>query len=302
MKFLGVIVCLFALFPPSLAKDEMPVAELVKKHLDSIGTEQARATVKTRVVQGSLRFRLVNVSSGGNQDGKIVIASEGNKLVTLLKLPNPTYHGERFVSDGKKTTIANVRPGVYSEFGQFVLVHDEILREGLWTGVFSTGWPLQNLEDRHAKLQYKGLKKVDGRELHQVLYLPSKRSDLEIELYFDSEFHHVMSAYSYTISPQIGLTEVNTANQQVTRYRLEERFTDFKMMDNLTLPTRWTVVFMPDVPQGAYVEGAGGSGGFPKSGVAPLFGASHNAINEFAATELSVSNNVSLDPKNFEVK
>src|SRR5580765_4909050 len=109
MKFLTVISCLFAILCTSVctsaAKDEMPVAELVNKHLDSIGSKQARTAVKTRVVQGTVHFRVVNVSSG-NQDGKVVFASEGNKMVSLLKLPNPSYHGERFVSDGRKTDVA----------------------------------------------------------------------------------------------------------------------------------------------------------------------------------------------------
>jgi hypothetical protein len=62
MKSLAVALCMSVLFGTSAANDEIPAAELVKKHLDSIGTEQARAAVKTRVVQGKVRFRVL---SGG---------------------------------------------------------------------------------------------------------------------------------------------------------------------------------------------------------------------------------------------
>ena len=151
MKTLALVVAVAAMLSVSFAKDEMQVADLVKKNLNSIGTEQARETARSRAVEGTLSFEVPN-SSTGRQDGKEVYVSEGNKLVSLLKLPNPTYHGERFVSDGKKTLITVLRPGVYSSLGTFVLVHSEILTEGLWGGELSTGWALAHLDERLAKL------------------------------------------------------------------------------------------------------------------------------------------------------
>jgi hypothetical protein len=284
MKSLVTCLCLLALVSTGLAKDDMPVAELVKKHLDSLGSEQARAAVKSRVAQGSLRFHVLTAGAG-LQDGKQVLVSEGDKLVSLLKLPNPSYHGERFVSDGRKTEIAVMRPGVWSELGAFVRVHNEILTEGLWGGCLSTAWAVAKIEDRHANLRYDGLKKVDGRELYRVTYKPSKGSDLEIALYFETEtFRHVLTTYSLTITPKIGRTDASTAGTQFTRYLLEERFSDFKVVDKLTLPEHWDVKFSYDVPFGTSMV------------------ASHSAQIEFESTETDVSHNVSLDPNNFEVK
>ena len=37
----------------------------------------------------------------------------------------------------------------------------------------------------------EGLKKVDGRELHRVDYLPKKSTDLRIELYFELSLIHI---------------------------------------------------------------------------------------------------------------
>src|SRR5258705_812770 len=146
MKTLAVMVGVAAMLSVSFAKDDMQVADLVKKNLNSIGTEQARATVKSRATEGTLSFHVPNSSKGG-QDGKEVYVSEGNKLVSLLKLPNPSYHGERFVSDGTKILITTLRPGVYSSLGTFVLVHNEILTQGLWGGELSTGWALAHLDE-----------------------------------------------------------------------------------------------------------------------------------------------------------
>jgi hypothetical protein len=287
MRSLKVSIALLALLSVSAAKDELQISDLVRQHLNSIGSEQARAAVKTRVAEGTVQFRFLS-GGAGTQDGKQVLVSEGRKLVSLLKLPNPSYHGERFVSDGTKTFVINMTPGVYSNFGQFVRIHDEILTEGLWGGTLSTGWALANLEDRHAKLHYQGLKNVDGRELHRVSYTPSKRTDLEIELYFEpGTFRHVLTTYELTINPQLAGTERENSQQQSTHYRLEERFSDFKDTDQLSLPRRWIVQFTSEVPRSSY---------------RPNLGAAQASVTEFNTAETSISHNVTLDPKNFEIK
>jgi hypothetical protein len=309
MKWVAVALCAFALCGVSVAKDESPVAELVKKHLDSIGSEQARAAVKTRVAEGTVRFQQVN-ASGQYQDGKAQFVSDGRKMVSLLKLPNPNYHGERFVSDGKKADEAFVTPGRWSQLGQFVRVHNEIFTEGLWGGTLSTGWALATLEERASKLQDRGLKKVDGRELRRIDYSPKKHSDLEIQLYFEPETsRHVMTVYALTISPQMGQGEVQTARQQPSYYRLEERFADFKNVDNLNLPGRWTIQFTSDVTAagGDYPGGrpssVGGEVGAAGTNVSTAgIGTGRNPVNQFEVTISNISNNVPLDPKNFEVK
>lgn len=263
------------------------MAALVKQHLSSIGSDQARTAAKTRAVEGTVQFTLVNRGSG-TQDGKQVLISEGSKLVALLKLPNPSYHGERFVCDGDKLEVAYIKPGVYSTFGAFVNVHQEILKDGLFGGVLSTGWALTRLEESHSKLQDQGLKKIDGKELRRVQYSPAKHSDLEIYLYFDPQSgRHVMTSYSLTVSPQMGRTVQSNARQDFSRYYLEERFDDFKESDGLQLPTHWVIEFTSDVPV--------------NPGRATL-GQAQASVSRFDVKVTNISNNATLDPKNFEVK
>jgi hypothetical protein len=308
MRSLGVFVAVLSMFSFSLAKDEMQVSDLVRQHLNSIGTEQARAAVKSRATEGTVSFQIANGSSG-RQDGKEVFVSDGGQFVSLLKLPNPNYHGERFVSDGKKTLIAQVKPGAWSRLGDFVRVHNEILTEGLWGGTLSTGWALAHLDERLAKLQDRGLKKVNGRELRRVDYSPKKHSDLEIQLYFEPDtFRHVMTVYLMTISPQMGTSEIATARAQETRYRLEERFADFKSVDGLNLPEQWTIEFTFENGSGAMAN-ADVLTGSPASGNAPAttisaagVGAGNSPVSHFDVTITNISNNAQLDPKNFEVK
>jgi hypothetical protein len=248
------------------------------------------------------------LNGSGSQDGKEVFVSEGDKLVSLLKLPNPAYHGERFVSDGKKTLIAQLKPGVWSSIGQFVMVHNEILTEGLWGGTLSTGWGLAHLDEHHAKVKYQGLKKINGRELHRVQYMP-KHSDLEIELYFEPDtFRHVMTVYSLTISPQMAHSETQTARQQETRYRLEERFADFKGVDNLSLPERWTIQFTAEDSTtgsagGGDFQTAGGEVGAASTTISTAgIGTGLSPVIQFEAIVTNISHNMQIDPKNFEVK
>jgi hypothetical protein len=286
MRFFATGIFLLAWLSTCVANDEAQVPRLVKKHLGSIGTDEARNAAKNRAAEGTLQFRILN--TGGSQQGKQVLVSEGNKLTSLLKLPNPNYHGERFVSDGKNILIATIAPGSYSSFGAFIKTHPEILTEGLWGGTLSTGWALANLDDRRAKLQDTGLKTVGGKELHQLRYSPAKRSDLEILLYFEADTgRHVMTSYSLTISPQMAMSELDNAKQQATRYALEERFADFKQSDGLWLPGRWTIQFTADVPLN------------PNR---PVLGASQTTISEFAVTLNSIAHNVSLDSRNFQTK
>jgi hypothetical protein len=288
MRTLAVSVAIVALLSVAPARGEAQIGDFLKQHLNSIGTEQARAAVKSRAVEGSLKFTLLN-RNGGAQDGKEVFISEDNKSVALLKLPNPNYHGERFVCDGKnKVEVAYVKPGTYSNLGAFVVVHQEILKEGLFGGTLSTGWALTRIEQNHPKLQDQGLKKIDGKELRRVQYLPAKHSDLEIFLYFDPQTaRHVMTSYSLTIAPKLQESELENAKQDYTRYYMEERFEDFKELDGLQLPNKWTIQFTSDVPTDAYHQ---------------RLGIAESSVSQFQSTVTSVHNNISLDPKNFEIR
>jgi hypothetical protein len=277
MRFLAVFVALVGMVSVSAAKDEFQAGEFVNQHLNSIGTEQARTAVKNRVAQGAVKFQVLN---GGSQtwEGPANLVSEGDKFAFLMKFPPTVFRTEWFVRNERKTSVAQVRPGVWSRFGQFIMTHDEILTEGLWGGTLSTGWALSHLNERRAKLQDRGVKKVDGVDLHRIDYTPKKSSDLEIQLYFEPDtFRHVMTVYLMTVAAHLGRTQADSGREQETHYRLEERFGDFKAIDDLTLPSRWTIRF---------------TYGGPSQGL----------VDQYDVTEQKVSDNISVDPKNFEVK
>jgi hypothetical protein len=283
MRSCLLVVALAAFLPVAAAQDKFQAADFVRQHLNSIGPEQAREAVKNRGAGGPVTFALV---TGGSEreEGKEVLVSEGDKLVSWFQLPNHHYPGERFVSDGKKVHIAEISASVHSPLGEFVMVHSEILTEGLWGGALSTAWPLAHLEQRRAILEDRGVKKVDGRDLRRVDYLPKKSGDLEIELYFEPDsFRHVMTVYSTSTSPVMSHNRSDNLRQGEKHYRLEERFADFKTVDGLTLPSRWTIQYSTDAA-GRYAEHA------------------DNRTYQFDVTETSLSHNIQVGPEYFEVK
>lgn len=274
--FLVALISLLGITPVT-AKDRTP-AEFVGKHLNAIGSPEARSRAKTRVVEGTATYKVL-VGGSVQIVGKAVMASEQHKLQLLLKINALTYHGERFISDGKKTSVA----GTYddhtrSEFGEFLRAENAPLREGLLGGVWSTAWPLADEDLWRGKIQGLGLKKVEGRELEALAY-KCRNSDLQVTLYFEPEsFHHVLTLYTARIAAQIGAYETQSARQNETRYRIEERFSDFQQNDGLTLPTHYDLRFTEEL------------------------GNDFTKTVEWEVIARRILNDVPLDPRNFQIQ
>jgi hypothetical protein len=257
----------------------MKAADVVARHLASLGKPEVRSASKSRVVEGGTTYRVL-VGGSGAIDGRAVFASEGQKSNLLLKINTIEYRGEQFICDGQKTFTA----GTYSdksrsELGDFLRGEDIVIREGLLGGALSTGWSLADPDLRSAKLKYEGIKKLDGRELQTLSYHPKKSTDLEIMLFFDSEtFQHVLTTYRATMQAGIGTSDLDSPQRQQTRYRIEERFSDFQTVDGLTLPFHYDLRFTEEL-----------TNGFTKS-------------VEWDSRAQRILNNISLDPRNFEIK
>jgi hypothetical protein len=204
----------------------------------------------------------------------------------LLKISAQQYSGERFICDGDRTSVA----GTYSdktrsEFGEFLRGEDVPIREGLLGGVLSTAWPLLDLDSRKGKLHYQGLKRVDGVDLYSVAYQPRKNTDINITVFFDPQtFRHVRTLYTVSASAGLGMAgtgdraeETASARQNQTRYRIEEKFSDFKTADGLTLPNHYDLRFQEELQNG-----------FTKQ-------------VEWEVSATRVLNNIPVDARNFQI-
>jgi len=283
LKMLAVCIgCVFVVSVAisSSAENSLTPEILLQKHLDAIGTTAARTAAKTRVVQGTATYKLL-VGGSGQIVGNDTIASDGRSLHMLLKINALQFRGERFISNGDKVYVAGTYDNkTRSEFGEFLHGEDVLLREGLLGGVLTTGWPLLDLDGRKAKLLLKGSRKVDGVNLLAATYKPKKGFDMDITLFFDPEtFRHVMTSYS--ISRAAGLLaaseggEVASARQNEIRYLIQERFSDFRTNDGITLPWHYDLRYTEETQSG-----------FTKS-------------VDWDIVTTNVSNNVPIDPKNF---
>lgn len=311
-RFIGLALFCMALGSGSKAFGAGPPTDaegLVAQHLDSIASADVRAKVKTRVVQGPVEYKIL-IGGVGTAEGKAQMAFDGKKLIFMMKLSNNVYQGEQFIFDGDKVGVAfSTAQHQRSALGSFLLAQDGEIREGLLGGTLSTAWPLLDLKDRKAKVSFEGLKKVDGQELYALRYHPKKSSDLEINLYFDPQtYHHVETVYYLessqsfaNLAPSTGVGEAPSsggrggsvsgdtrkaggtaetagARQTPNRYRLTEKFSDFKAVDGVTLPTHEDIQFSQELQNGRTI------------------------LWNYDLKGLEIGNNVPVDPRNFEVK
>ncbi len=228
--------------------DKIKPEELVARHLASIGTPEAIAAVRTRVMGGTAQ---VNFRLGGHGElrGKSGILSDQGKVRIGMTFPSLDYPGEQLGYDGSHVTTGWVRPGQRSTFSQFVYLHDMMLREGLLGGATTTAWALLNTAQRQPKLSYSGLKKLEGRQVHEVKYRAKGAGDLQIALFFDAEtYRHVGSQYRLVQPASMQTSISESSGQRDTIYLVVERFDDFKQVDGLTLPHAYKVAYTLEGP------------------------------------------------------
>jgi hypothetical protein len=239
------VLILCVLLPTAMAKEpKLKTEEVIEKHLASLGTPEARAAIKSRAATGAAQVTFLQ-GGHGQLPGKGALFSEGQKAVLVMNFSALDYPGDQLAFDGDKVSVGQIRPGQRSDLSNFIYTYDVILRDGLLGGTLSTAWPLLDLTARKARLDYTGLKKIDGKQLHEVRYRAKKGSgDLRISLYFDPEsFRHVRTQYRLVIPATMGARPELSAGQRDTIYTLIEKFEDFREVDGLTLPHTYKLDF-----------------------------------------------------------
>jgi hypothetical protein len=227
------------------ADNKLTPAELVARHLESIGPAEVRSQVHGMRTTSTC---LLTVRQGGNGQvgGQAVMASQGIQNLINMTFDSGDYPSESLKFDGKKLTASQFKPGYRTSLAQFFLTHEVLFKEGLVGGTLSASWPLLDLQQKNPRLEYAGIKKIAGRELHGLKYIPRKASDLKIRLFFDSQtFQHVRTEYEETIyatdQQRIGggggrmptASDPRSSNARISAF---EEFSDFKPEGGLNLP------------------------------------------------------------------
>jgi hypothetical protein len=232
-----LVIC--ALTQTTFATDKIKPEEIVAKHLESIGTEQARKSINNRVMVGTATVTFHSPGKG-QAVGQAVMASEGPKILIGMTFDNTNYPYEKLGYDGNTFTASFLSPGKRSTLGDFLNTYSGIVKQGLMGGSLSSAWPLLNMSSKRARLEYAGTKKINDREAYAIRYVTSGGSDFEVKLFFDKEtFQHVRTEYDLVITAQLGRNPASSTaieTQKETRYKMVEEFSDFKQEGGLTLP------------------------------------------------------------------
>ena len=223
--------------------DKVKPEELVAKHIDAIGTAEARKSDRSRIVAGT---SLMNLKTGGrgNSTGPALLASQKEKVLLKAEFTSAGYPFEKIGFDGRKLHAKQYSPGVRSPLAEFFMSHDVVFSEGLLGGTLSSAWPLLNFAARGAKLQYGGTDKVNGRQTHKLKYVPREGGELKITIFIDAEnFQHLRTEYERVIAAPMGPTPGASASMREMRYKLVEDFRDYRAEGGLTLPHTYTIQY-----------------------------------------------------------
>src|SRR5262245_47232811 len=282
-------------YPASAQNKKLTAEELIARHLGSVGTAEARSKASTRVASGETKF-IARVGGSANVDGQAMMVSSGPKLRFGLKLPLNDYPGEDMAFDGAQAATGLLPQGRRSQLSAFFSSKTLPLKEGLIGGTLSTAWPLLRLDQTQPKLDYRGLKKVDGRQLHEVSYRPRKGSDdLKVSIFFDPEtFRHVRTRYSFEVGATIGTRENPNQNTE-SYYSLTEDFDDFRVVDGLTLPHKYRLQLSVQGTSGAAVASAPPTAQRPPNNPASV-------LHDWTFTVKQIQHNMKVDDPIFVIK
>jgi hypothetical protein len=234
------------------ADDKLKLEDIVAKHLNSIGTEKARAAVKTRIIAGTSQV-VFHTAPVGQTYGRAVLASEGWKNLIGMSFHSPVYPREQLGFNGSSFIAAFVTPGVRSSLGSFLMNHDLLFKEGLMGGTLSTAWPLLDVANRQGNVEYLGLKKIGSRSAHELKYRPHRSSDLQISIFLDeATFEHVRTEYRRVIPAPMGNRSYSTIEERESRYKLVEEFSRFSVEQQLNLPHVYKIHFSADTQTGTF--------------------------------------------------
>lgn len=224
--------------------EKIQADELIKRHVASIGTAEAIAAARTRIMSGTVRLTL-HLGDRGELRGNAGIVSEKEKTRIGILFNSIQYPGDQLAFDGNDVTAGFVRPGLRTQFSRFIFAHGFLLQEGLLGGTTTTAWALLNVAERRPKVKSTGLRKVEGKERYELHYRARKGAgDVQVWLYFDPEtFRHTASLYKLVRMANMSTEITESSYQRDSVYRIFEEFEDFREVDGLVLPCTYKITF-----------------------------------------------------------
>jgi hypothetical protein len=247
-----VILTVLFLTASLVSAQKLKPEEIVAKHLDSLGTAEARAAVKSQMAIGDAKVTFVSQKNMSAQ-GRVVMASSGPKNFFGLQLNAMDYPGEKFSYNGTKTNISALMNGKRSVFGDFVDANEMAVRESLIGGALVSSWAMNDIASKKVKMG-SGTKKLDGKEYYTVNYNPKGGTDFDITLFFEKDtFRHARTEYKRTRSGGIGTNPNQSTQITQNVLKVTETYSDFRDEKGLMLPHVYKLNYS-ETGQGGSVE------------------------------------------------
>lgn len=230
-------ILVFVLCASSIAEaQKMDVGRVIQGHLEAIGTAENRAALKDMTASGIARYTILR-TGGIRADGPVVVASDSNKMLLGMRFNSPNYTGDIIIFDGSKLKVGYTINNVRSYLGDFLNRYQEPVNRGLFSGALTTSWFMYDPTFRNSRIEYDGVKKIDGKEVYALSVLPKGGSNVDIQLFFEKDtFRHVRSVYKIVIGSIQGATVDTSSQRRGQRQTLIEDFSDFRNEKGLTLP------------------------------------------------------------------
>ena len=222
---------------------KLEVREVVAKHVASVVSPEQKTKITNLTAVGETTW-----TQGTNHQreftGKSVMVSDGRKIAVAAAFPIQDYPYERVVYDGRKLTLPFVVPGRRSALGNYLFSNDEVVKDGLFGGVLSTGWLFYDPNDKRGSVSSSGTKKIDGKEAYVLSYNTKGGSGLIVKIYFDvASGRHVRTEYRRTMNGSIvsGRPEASAGSARQIIEEMSEDFSDFKTESGVTLPRMYKI-------------------------------------------------------------
>jgi hypothetical protein len=252
--------------------------QLIERHLKALGGVEKLATVKSMGISGRAGVQFFQGATGNLVGGQFLCVSDGPKMGLQVKFDDINYPGEYFAYDGKEVTVGYISPGQRSPVADFIFLNYPVMSEGFLGGVWSTAWPLKDVDAIQSKMKL-GEKEIDGKKLYELEYggAGKRPGNMRIKLYFDPEtYHHVRTEYNVRVAGDLtstrdivpgqlsaappepvgrpndrqpGATVMQSLPDSI--YLMVEKFGDFADVGGLVLPRSYSIDYS--------VEGQGAS-------------------------------------------
>ena len=216
---------------------ELTGDEVIARHVDSIGTSAARAAAGGRVIKGKVTYTRRPTKSDDTFAGRntviivpVTLAFGGPRSLIDLRYGWKDYPFDRIVHDGKRVKNARMlAPGNYSVIAGLLVEHQFLLKAGILGGPLATGWALLDAGSRFEKVKYAGLKKQAGQPAHRLDVRLKSDPEHEIAFFFEPDSFRLLHTEIW-IGPN-------------GRLRLDESFSDYRAVKELSLPHAWRVQY-----------------------------------------------------------